>query len=298
MSHTTLSTGHRDAKAQLRVASVRKTSHLSSEERFKLVAAGRKALESAGLNSTIIAGTGTGSLKETIVLSKDAARAGADACIVITPGYFSGAIARDRKALKEYFTEIADASPIPIMIYNFPACASGIDLDSDLLTEISEHPNIIGAKLTCAQIGKGLRLASSIKRQPFRVFPGFADIILPAMLSGQTGAIVGTGNLIPRVLLQLYQMISKAIETKDFQLLSEAQELQRKVAFADWALVKGGISGTKWALERFYESVGTTRRPLQPVSDDLKKVIEDGLKECLELERILEKRDGVKIARE
>lgn len=96
--------------------------HLSREERSLLVKAARSALDSAQpplSDVPIIAGTGTGSTKETLVLCKDAAEAGADAVIVITSGYYAGAI--DTLALKTYYTEIADKSPIPVVIYN---CAS------------------------------------------------------------------------------------------------------------------------------------------------------------------------------
>lgn len=95
--------------------------HLSREERSQLVKAARTALDSAEpplSDVPIIAGTGTGSTKETLVLCKDAAEAGADAVIVITSGYYAGAI--DNQALRSYFMEIAAKSPLPVMIYNCP----------------------------------------------------------------------------------------------------------------------------------------------------------------------------------
>lgn len=59
-------------------------------------------------------------MKETIRHSKEAAAAGADMVIVITPGYFSGAIAKDRQALKDFFTGVADESPVPVMVRATP----------------------------------------------------------------------------------------------------------------------------------------------------------------------------------
>ena len=99
-------------------------------------------------STPIVVGTGAGSLQETMNFTRDAAEAGADAVLVIAPGYFSFAIGKDRVALKEFFTEVADVSPVPVMIYNFPAAAAGIDMDSDLLCDIAQHPNIIGAKVS------------------------------------------------------------------------------------------------------------------------------------------------------
>lgn len=123
---------------------------MSHEERALAIFQIRRALEAdAALKDTpIIAGTGGGSLRETIQYSHEAAVAGADAVIIITPGYFSAAIGSDRAALKDFFTTAADKSAVPVMVYNFPGAASGIDLDSDLLEDIAAHPNIVGAKVS------------------------------------------------------------------------------------------------------------------------------------------------------
>ena len=93
--------------------------HLSTEERIQILVAAREALDGAGFTSVpIIAGTGAGSTRETIKLSKDAAQAGADYAIVIPSGYFAGALANDRLAIKTFFKEVAEGSPLPVMVYN------------------------------------------------------------------------------------------------------------------------------------------------------------------------------------
>lgn len=272
--------------------------HLSTEERYELVAKARQYLREAGLpQHPIIAGTGSASVKETIRNCHDAARAGADAVIVILPGYFAGAIGRDRAAILQFFTKVADASPVPVLLYNFPACVSGVDMDSDLMTEISRHPNVCGAKLTCAQIGKGGRIVEALsdakKGTAFHVWTGFADILLPSMMVGMTGSICGTANLIPRTCVQLYTLIHEAQETKNWDKLQEAQRLQQIVAKADWAMAKAGIGGTKWALSRWYYPVGECRLPLQPASKEVQAMLTADLVEALALERTLEQRDGV-----
>jgi 4-hydroxy-2-oxoglutarate aldolase len=93
--------------------------HLSSTERVQLIKAAREALDAAHFTTTpIVVGTGTGSTRETIKLTKEAAEAGADYSIVIPSGYFAGALANDRKSLKTFFKDVAEASPIPVMVYN------------------------------------------------------------------------------------------------------------------------------------------------------------------------------------
>lgn len=109
--------------------------HLSHSERVKLIHAGRKALDNAGLNYVpVIAGTGAGSTRETIELTNEAAAAGADYAIVIASGYFAGVLANNRAALKAFWVEVAEKSPIPVMIYN---CASDFfTVTLSLLTHI------------------------------------------------------------------------------------------------------------------------------------------------------------------
>ena len=93
--------------------------HLSHEERVAVIKAVRTALDEAGFAETpTVAGTGAGSTRETILLSKAAAEAGADYAIVICSGYFAGALAGNKKALKAFWSEVSDKSPIPVIIYN------------------------------------------------------------------------------------------------------------------------------------------------------------------------------------
>ena len=93
--------------------------HLSHAERNEVIKATRKALDAEGLEAyPIIAGTGAGSTRETKELTKAAAAAGADYSIVIPPGYFAGVLNANPKALEAFFTEIADESPIPVIVYS------------------------------------------------------------------------------------------------------------------------------------------------------------------------------------
>lgn len=93
--------------------------HLSHQERSTLIKTTRQALDDAGLDTIpIIAGTGSGSTRETAELCREAAEAGADAVIVIASGYFAGVLAGHKPALKAFFTEVAEKSPIPVIIYN------------------------------------------------------------------------------------------------------------------------------------------------------------------------------------
>ncbi|KAJ7723533.1 dihydrodipicolinate synthase [Mycena metata] len=273
-------------------------SHLSDKERSAVIRATREALDTNGFTQIpILAGTGTGSAKETIRLSIEAREAGADYVIVIPPGYFSFALGRDLPALKKFFLDVLDASPLPVMIYNFPGAASGIDFNSDFLIELSEHQNCFGAKLTCAMVGKGHRLSAHTCSEaykarhprPFFVMPGFSDILLPALVSRASGCITGTGNIIPKTIVKLYDTAIAALATGGVEQLEAARELQDLIAEADWAVVKAGIGGTKYAMDTYIQAGlgGVPRSPLPPAGTEIKALLASGLKRALAYENSL-----------
>ncbi|KAI0748110.1 dihydrodipicolinate synthetase [Daedaleopsis nitida] len=252
--------------------------HLSHQERVELIKTTRWTLDDAGYkNVPIISGTGTGSTRETIELSQEAAAAGADYAIVICSGYFAGALANNKKALKAFWADVSEKSPIPIMIYNYPGAAGGIDLDSDTITELAEEcPNLCGVKLTCGNVGKLTRICATVSNPsfasshprkdanaPFVVLGGFADFILTSAFVDGHGAITGLANIAPFTLAKLFDISEKA--KADRSLLPEAQRLQGIVARADYTIAKAGIAGTKYLLKKMYGYGGLTRRPLPPI---------------------------------
>ncbi|KAI0647038.1 dihydrodipicolinate synthetase [Trametes meyenii] len=255
--------------------------HLSHAERVTLIKTARKALDEAGFTTIpIIAGTGAGSTRETVQLSIEAAEAGADYAIVIISGYFVGALAGNRKALKAFWAEVAEKSPIPIIIYNYPGASGGIDLDSDLITELAtESPNIAGVKLTCGNVGKLTRITATVSdpsfasqhprknvNAPFLVLGGFTDFILPSAFVDAHGAITGLANVAPHAVATLFEVSEKS--KKDLSLLSEAQRLQGIIARADFTIAKTSIAGTKLLLEKLYGYGGNPRKPLPPIEKD------------------------------
>ncbi|KAJ7235438.1 dihydrodipicolinate synthetase [Mycena haematopus] len=253
--------------------------HLSHAERLVLIRSARKALDTAGLTSVpLIVGTGAASTRETIELTNAAAAAGADYSIVIVSGYFAGALAGNHAALKAFWTEVAEKSPIPVIIYNYPGASGGIDLDSDLITELAmDCPNICGVKLTCGNVGKLTRIADAISDTaftstyprknpiaPFLVLGGFIDFLTPSAFANGHGAITGLGNVSPYAIRRLFELSEAA--TTDLSVLPEAQRLQGIIARADYTIAKTSIAGTKFLLEKLYGYGGTTRKPLPPIT--------------------------------
>jgi 4-hydroxy-2-oxoglutarate aldolase len=125
------------------------------------------------------------------------------------------------------------------MIYNFPTVTAGQDLDSELIGELAVHPNIVGTKLSCGNIGKTHRLTSRFPQSKFAVYAGRSDTYLFGLLAGSSGTIAALVNLVPKLHQQLYKLF------KDGNI-QEAMELQAKLGHGDWASSKvGGIGGLK-----------------------------------------------------
>ncbi|KAI0797959.1 dihydrodipicolinate synthetase [Abortiporus biennis] len=253
--------------------------HLTHAERTTIIKTTRKALDASGFTDVpIVAGTGTGSTRETVELCKEAAEAGADAVIVITSGYFAGVLAPNKEALKAFYAEVAEKSPLPVIIYNYPGASGGIDLDSDLITELAtEYSNLVGVKLTCGNVGKLTRICATVSEQsfisshprsnstgPFLVLGGFIDFLVPSVYANGHGAITGLANVAPYTLAKLFELTEASL--KEPSLLPEAQRLQGIVARADFTIAKASVAGTKALLEKLYGYGGLPRKPLPPIS--------------------------------
>ncbi|KAG5647227.1 hypothetical protein DXG03_000762 [Asterophora parasitica] len=262
--------------APVLAGSMGEATHLSHAERVSLIHAARKALDNAGFaDLPTIVGTGAGSTRETIELGNEAGAAGADYAIVIASGYFAGALTR--AALKAFFLEVAEKSPIPVIIYNYPGASGGIDLDSDLIVELAEEsPNIAGVKLTCGNVGKLTRIAEAVsspdwankfpRKSPqstFVVLGGFTDFLVPSTFVNGHGAITGLANIAPYTISKVFQLSEAA--RKDLSSLPEAQRLQGIIARGDYTIAKTSIAGTKSLLEKLYGYGGAPRKPLPPI---------------------------------
>ena len=135
---------------------------LGDEERREVL---KTAMAAAAPNKVMIAGTGIESAIETLRLTEYAASLGYDAAMVRTPHYYKGQMNRPRNMLAFYQT-VADRSPLPIIIYNFPQ-ATGYDMPAEVVIELAQHPNIISIKESSGSIEKVQKMVEgtrSVKR--------------------------------------------------------------------------------------------------------------------------------------
>ena len=119
------------------------------------------------------------------------------------------------------------------MVYNFPTVTAGLDLPSDLIAELAVHPNIVGTKLSCGNVGKLHRLTAAFPSTSFAVFPGASAVFAPSLLCGGAGIIGALVNLLPKCHVELHELWKAG-------KVEAAMALQAQIAHADWEVSKGG----------------------------------------------------------
>ena len=151
----------------------------------------------------VIIGTASCATEEVIELSKHAGDSGADAVMVVNPYYSQ--LTDER--IDAHYRKIADNSPLPVLLYNFPAL-TGQDLSIELVTRLAQTcPNIVGIKDTVDCMSHIRRMILEVKtvRPDFLVFCGYDEYLLDTLLVGGDGGIPATSNFAPEVTCGIYQ---------------------------------------------------------------------------------------------
>lgn len=228
---------------------------LSEAEKLAVLA---RVRESLSTDKLLIAGTGCDGTAPTIALTRRAAELGADAAIVVTPHYFKSRL--DSRAFVAHYTAIAEASPIPILLYNVPA-NTGLDIPVDAVLKLAEHPNIIGMKESGGMVA---RIGEIVRGAPdrFQVLAGSVSFCYPAMAMGAVGVISALANVAPEACVRLHRLVLQGDH-----LASRA--LQLKLLPANAAVTtRFGVPGLKAALDLVGDYYGgPPRLPLLPLDE-------------------------------
>jgi len=228
---------------------------LDEEEKIELFRFCRKNFP-AGRG--IVAGTGCESLQATLRLTSKAAEAGCDAALILTPWYYKSGMNND--VLKAFFNELADKSPIPVILYNMPR-NTGVEMNSALISELSKHQNIIGIKDSSGNI---VQIAETIKQSTdnFAVFAGSASFLYPSLVLGAAGATMALANVLPNVCVELIELFKAGDHQK-------ASKLQLSILDINAAVTsKFGIAGMKAACDLLGYYGGPLRKPLRQATPD------------------------------
>ncbi|XP_061857757.1 4-hydroxy-2-oxoglutarate aldolase, mitochondrial [Colius striatus] len=228
--------------------------YLSPRERLEVVGCVRRALPRDRL---LLAGSGCESTQATIELTGSMAEAGADAVLVVTPCYYRGAMTS--AALVQHYTKVADASPIPVVLYSVPA-NTGLDLPLEAVLTLAQHPNIIGIKDSGGDVTRIGLMVHKTKQRGFQVLSGSAGFLLASYALGASGGICTLANVLGSPLCQLDHLCREGC-------WQEARDLQHRLIEPNMAVTRQfGIPGLKKAMEWFGYYGGPCRAPLAPLS--------------------------------
>ncbi|TEA13665.1 putative 4-hydroxy-2-oxoglutarate aldolase [Colletotrichum sidae] len=223
--------------------------HLNKAERFELISGVKKGLEEAGFpDYPIQAGVLTNGIDETLEWLEDYAKAGAQWGLVLVPGYFG--TAANQENIKEWYTVIANKSPLPILIYNYPGVTNNVLVEPDTYQELAQHPNIVGCKMSHGNVSLHIQVSSDprIDHANFRVYSGFGQQLAPIVLFGAAGVIDGLAAFYPKTVSRLFALAEK--RPVEQSTLEEVQRLQYAVSRAEDFIGKTGIIGIREGIIR------------------------------------------------
>lgn len=240
--------------------------HLSAEERTRVIETIKRGATS---EHTIIAGVNEVSTRAAVDAARAAADSGADVVLVVTPYYYKGSMTQE--AFARHFNDVADRSPLPVLIYNVPA-NTGVVIESATIAKLAGHENIVGVKDSAGNMGA---ISETIRRSPasFQVMVGNGGILFPSLMMGATGAVLAIACAAPRACVELHE----AVKTGDHQ---RGRELQNRIAPLSHIVTAGlGVPGLKAAMEMLGLAGGPPRAPLAPVSNSERERIKAVIRE-------------------
>jgi 4-hydroxy-2-oxoglutarate aldolase len=258
---------------------------LTREERAALLKTARSAV---GPDFPIMAGVSGFSNKQVMEYIHDAHAAGANYALLLPAAYFGKATTQ--KVIEGFYDDIASRSPLPIVIYNFPVVCNGVDIDSETITALAQrHPGkITGVKLTCASVGKIVRLGAELPPDQFSTYGGQSDFLIGGLTSGSAGCIAAFANVFPKTVSKIYEL---QVQGKT----EEALKLHQKAAIAE-SPCKAGIASTKYAAAVYTAAAAgiddaevklRPRAPYLPPSKEVQQNIRRLMDELAEYERSL-----------
>lgn len=224
--------------------------YLEPGEREALISEARKTL---GKKAVLVCGIAAESVRQAAAMVTEAGGGGADAVLVITPT----TLTRNRlKYVDAFYRAVADASPIPVLLYSVPA-VTAFELPEDLVAGLAHHPNIVGIKDSGGHPVRLQRILASVP-EDFAVFTGSTQALTLALAAGAYGAITASTNYMPDRMLETVRLA----QTQPVK----ARLPQREISRISAAVESFGIPGVKAAATAAGLKPGYPRLPLQPLS--------------------------------
>lgn len=225
-----------------------------------------KTIVSTAKDKVVMAGAGAESTKETIRRTEQVAELGAHFASILSPHYFKKQMTD--AVLIRYYQQVADASPIPVLLYNAPGF-TGITLAPKVVAEIAAHPNIVGMKDTSS--GNKDTYLNSVRSKEFVILAGSANDFFPSLILGAIGGVLSLANAFPEICCELYQWTRQA-------QIEPARSLHQKIVQANQAVSGSfGVAGVKATMDLAGYFGGEPRQPLLPLTAEQKETLHNNL---------------------
>jgi len=224
---------------------------LTEEERRGVL---REIIKRKRPDQVVMAGAAYDAQRDAERFLRQSADLGADFGLVLPPGYFRKQMTEE--VLFRYFATLADASPIPVILYNAPGFC-GVTIPPALAGRLASHPNIVGMKDSAAS---GIENFLQFESESFHVLAGSANFLFRAMMGGSVGGTVSLANSFPEMALELFRCGQARDEAKGIPLQERVTRINQAISGPY------GPSGVKAAMTLAGYRGGIPRRPLLPLT--------------------------------
>ncbi|MDQ2050689.1 dihydrodipicolinate synthase family protein [Natronolimnohabitans sp. A-GB9] len=219
----------------------------------------------------ILAGTGQEGYEPTLETTERAAEAGADAALVVTPSYYGA----DDDTLESYYRDLADESPVPIVLYSVPKFTDQ-QLAPETAASLAAHDNVVGIKDSSGSLESIQRLVELTADEAFSVLVGSGSTYAAGLAVGADGGVLALGNVAPARASEIYRLQETGRTADARERNAALVELNRAITS------EYGVPGVKTALEMRGQPAGTLRRPLRPLDAEDRATLESVLQATLE----------------
>jgi 4-hydroxy-2-oxoglutarate aldolase len=234
--------------------------HLSPSEKLEIV---RRSGAIISPDRYFLVGVAASSLVEASEFLEKIEELRIDAVLISVPSYYKDRM--NEEALHRYFTEIADRSAFPVLLYNIPQF-TGMAIGPEVVGKLASHHNVVGMKDSSGNIGYLERVLEQTREEDFQVILGSAGIFGPGLVLGIEAAILAIACVLPELPLQLMKDFKAGVDigSQQFQLARVARCVTDD----------HGIPGLKYAMDLLGFEGGQSRLPLLPLDQGQKVDIE------------------------
>ncbi len=241
------------------VSSTGESWSLSFEEKRDLF---HRTVEVVANRVLVIAGVGAPSTRDSVALTKAAEKAGVDAVCIVPPSF----VRPTQKELIGHYEAIAQQTRLPILLYNIPMLAGNVLEPDGVLTLATRHSHVVGIKDSSGDLTLLNKLMFE-SDESFGVFTGVDTLVLPHLMAGGQGAILGSANVCPDLSLTVLRLFEAG-------RYEEAGEVQNRLT-RFWVAMRHGSfpAPIKEAMRLCGLPAGPTRRPIDPLSESSREAL-------------------------